>query len=146
MQSCSAHLTAHLDILWCENITGSEREQNVIFKSQHVHVCSETKCVWHSELSLHPVPILHPPIQVAGKNIPCSATVQAGLISCSVKQLSGWTSLLISPCTTMMWRHVTWQCRETLTVLAALMCSESRRWGGWQIRSCQSHEPPNQSL
>lgn len=124
--------------LVCENITASEGEQNVIFKSKHVHVCSETKCVWHSELLEHPVPI-HTPKQVAGKNIPCSATVLAWLISCSLEQTSGPTSLHASSRTTWTWRHAMWQTRETLTILAAWMCSEKWKWDGWQIRSCQSH-------
>lgn len=44
--------------------------------------CSETKSVRHTEQSEHPVP-RHSPAQVAGKTLPCSATVLAWLISCS---------------------------------------------------------------
>lgn len=39
-------------------------------------------------------------LQVAGKDIPCSATVLPWLISCSVEQMSGLTSRLASSRTT----------------------------------------------
>lgn len=144
MQTTLVHLTSPLDIFICENINGKGGEQNVIFKSKHVRVCYETKCVWHSEPSEHPVPI-HTFIQMAGKNIPCSATVLYWLISYSAEQMSVLTSLLASSRNTLIWRNVLWQTRETLTILDVWVCSERGRWDRWQIRSCQSHYPLEQA-
>lgn len=41
--------------------------------------------------------------------------------------------------TTLVWKYVTWQSRETLTTLSVCMCTERWRCDKWQIRSCQSH-------
>lgn len=57
MHTCSVHLTSLFDILQRKNVNGLALEQNVTFKSKHVRVHSETKCVRHSELTGHPVPI-----------------------------------------------------------------------------------------
>lgn len=93
-----------------------ERRTKVIFSSKHVHVCCETKTVWHSQLSGHPVPI-QAPVQVAFQYIPCSATALVWLISCSLEQMSGLTSPLPSWHTILIWRNPEWQFRETLTIL-----------------------------
>lgn len=129
---CLVHLTSPLDIFRPEGITGLVGEQNVVFESKHVDVHSETQCVWHSELSEHPVP-RHTPIQVVVENIPCSATVRAWLISCSARQMSGLTSRLKSSRITLMWRNARWQSGETLTILAVQWEVEMGSVTNWKL-------------